>query len=129
MVSPDGLWEILPDAKGLLVSVSNITDTIFGEDATDFDYYLGGDTENPGNIRHFDRAIETVETLARVFRSGDQDALLIAMENNSLGGMLSAEKAADKAWLCWDLDCPMNRVAEACKEFQAPCSVWERIEL
>lgn len=129
MVSPDGLWEISPDGKGITVWVSNVTDTIFGEDAEDFDYYLGGDVENPGNMRHFDGSIQSVEHFAKVFNNGDPDALLIAVENVSMMGGLDAGRAADKAWLCMDLDCPMNRVAEACTKFQAPCSVWERIEL
>ena len=63
MISPDGLWEILPGAKGINVWVSNITDTIWGEDATDFDYYLNG---RSGNMRHVDSAIESVEHFAKL---------------------------------------------------------------
>ena len=126
MISPTGLWEILPGAKGINVWFSNITDTIWGEDATDFDYYLNG---RSGDMKHFDSAIESVEHFARVFPEGDPDTVLIAFHNYSMGGTLSAERAADKQWLCYELDCPMNKIAEACKDLDVPCAVEEREEL
>lgn len=126
MISPAGLWEILPGAKGITVWFSNITDTIWGEDATGFDYYLNG---RSGNLRHFDSAIESVEHFANIWPDGEADALLIAFHNYSMGGTLSAERAADKEWLCRELDCPMNKIAEACKDLEVPCVEWERAEL
>jgi hypothetical protein len=126
MISPAGLWEILPDAKGINVWFSNIMDTIWGEDATDFDYYLNG---RSGDIRHFDSAIESVEHFAKVFPEGDPDTVLIAFHNYSMSGTLSTERAADKQWLCYELDCPMNRIAEACRDLGAPCVMEEREEL
>jgi hypothetical protein len=126
MISPAGFWEILPDAKGINVWFSNITDTIWGEDATGFDYYLNG---RSGNMRHFDSAIESVEHFANVFPDGDPDTLLIAFHNYSMGGTLSAERAADKQWLCYELDCPTNKIAEACKDLEVPCVVEDRREL
>ena len=63
MISPTGLWEILPGAKGITVWFSNIADTIWGADATDFDYYLNG---RSGNMRHVDSAIESVEHFAKL---------------------------------------------------------------
>jgi hypothetical protein len=126
MISPAGFWEILPDAKGINVWFSNITDTIWGEDATDFDYYLNG---RSGDIRHFDSAIESVEHFAEVFPDSDPDTVLIAFHNYSMGGTLSAERAADKQWLCYELDCPMNKIAEACKDLDVPCVVEERRKL
>lgn len=129
MVSPDGLWEVEPNGKGITVWVSNVTDTVFGEDATDFDYYLGGDHEDPGNMKHFDGPIGSIEHFAKVWKNGDPYTQLVAMENVSMMGSLTAEQAADKAWLCQDMDCPMNQVAEACKGFKLECSEWVRIEL
>lgn len=46
-----------------------------------------------------------------------------------MDGTLSAERAADKQWLCYELDCPMNKIAEACKDLDVPCLVYERAEL
>lgn len=126
MISPAGLWEILPGAKGINVWFSNITDTIWGEDVTDFDYYLNG---RDGNLRHFESAIESVEHFAKVFSEGGPDTVLVAFHNYSVGGTLSAERAADKQWLCYELDCPMNKIAEACKDLDVPCLVYERAEL
>jgi hypothetical protein len=126
MISPTGLWEIEPNAKGITVWFSNITDTIWGEDATGFDYYLNG---RHGNMRHFDGAIESVEHFANVWPGGDADTVLVAFQNYSMGGTLSAERAADKLWLCYELDCPMNRIAEACRDLKVPCIVEERKEL
>jgi hypothetical protein len=40
-------------------------------------------------------------------------------------GMLSVEEAADKEWLCKELDCPMNKISEACEGVEAPCSMGE----
>ena len=126
MISPTGLWEILPGAEGINVWFSNITDTIWGEDATDFDYILNG---RYGSMRHFDSAIESVEHFAKVFPDGDPDAVLVAFRNYSMGGTLSAERAADKQWLCYELDCPMNKIAEAYRDLDVPCAVEEREEL
>ena len=126
MISPAGLWEILPGAKGINVWFSNITDTIWGEDATGFDYYLNG---RSGDMRHFDSAIESVEQFAKVFPDGDPDTVLIAFHNYSMGGTLSAERAADKEWLCYELDCPMNKIAEACRDLDVPCAAEGREEL
>ena len=64
-----------------------------------------------------------------MFPDGDPDTLLIAFHNYSMGGTLSAERAADKLWLCYELDCPMNKVAEACRDLDVPCVVEERREL
>lgn len=126
MISPAGLWEILPGAKGINVWFSNITNTIWGEDATGFDYYFNG---RSGNMRHFDSAIESVGHFANVFPDGDPDTVLIAFHNYSMGGTLSAERAADKQWLCYELDCPMNKVAEVCKVLDVPCVKEGREEL
>ena len=126
VISPTGLWEILPGAKGINVWFSNITDTIWGEDATDFDYYLNG---RSGDMKHFDSAIESVEHFARVFPEGAPDTVLIAFHNYSMGGTLSAERAADKQWLCYELDCPMNKIAEACRDLDVSCVVEGREEL
>jgi hypothetical protein len=126
MISPNGLWEISPNAKGITVWFSNITDTIWGEDATGFDYYLNG---RNGDMRHFDGAIESVEHFASIWPNGDADTLLVAFHNYSMGGTLSAARAADKGWLCYELDCPMNRIAEACRDLNVPCVREERREL
>lgn len=93
MISPAGLWGVLPDVKGINVWFSNITDTIWGEDATRFDYALN---IRSGDIKKFDSAIESVEHFAEVFPEGDPDTVLIASHNYSMGGTLSAERAADK---------------------------------
>jgi class 3 adenylate cyclase len=125
MASPAGLWEISPGAENITVWFSNITDTIYSQDATNFDYQLLGD----GKMRDFDAAIESVEHFAQVFAGGDADAVLVAFSNHSMLGRLSAEEAANKEWLCRELDCLMNKVAEACEDVEAPCSVRERIKL
>jgi hypothetical protein len=126
LASQAGLWEISPGAEGITVWFSNITDTIYGQDATDFDCYLIGDS---GNMRAFDAAIESVEHFAKVFPGGDALSVLMAFSNYSMLGILSAEEAADKEQLCRELDCPMSEIAEACEGVEALCSVWERIEL
>jgi len=96
MISPAGLWEILPGAKGINVWHSNVTINIWGEDATGFNYYLNG---RAGNMRRFDSAIESVEHFAKVFPEGDPNTVLVAFHNYSLSGTLSAQRAADKQWL------------------------------
>jgi hypothetical protein len=75
MISPAGLWEILPDVKSNKVWFSDITDTIWGEDATGSDYYLNGRSDD---MRHFDSAIKSIEHFAGVFPEGDPDTVLIA---------------------------------------------------
>jgi hypothetical protein len=125
IASPAGLWEISPDAEGITVWFSNITDTIYGQDATNFDCELMGD----GNMRDFDAAFESVEHFAKVFAEGDAGAVLVTFSNHSMIGTLRAEEAADKEWFCRELDCPMNKVAEACEGVEAPCTGRERMKL
>jgi len=80
-------------------------------------------------MRHLDAAIDSAEYFDRVWPDGDAFTLLVAFHNCSTGGTLSAEPAADKQWLCYELDCTMNKIAEACRDLDVQCTVWSREEL
>ena len=80
-------------------------------------------------MRHFDSTVGSVEHFAKVLPDDDPDNVLIAFQNYSISGTLNAERAADKQWLCYELDCPINKIAEACKDLDVPCAAEGREDL
>ena len=120
---PEGLWEYSPDGSRVTIWVSKINATIFGVDAEDFDADIGGDKES------LKFSIESAETFAKVWATGDADAILVAFLNQTTGGGMDPEKPFDRHFLCNDLSCPMNKGTTACDGIDVKC--WEdmRVEL
>jgi len=120
---PEGLWEYSPDGSRVVILISKINATIFGVDAEDFDADIGG---NPEDLA---RSIESAETFARVWSTGDADAILVAFLNQTTGGGMDPTKPFDRHFLCNDLSCPMNKGTAACDGVDVKC--WEdmRVEL
>jgi len=104
--TPTGLYEEAPQGQGKFYWLSNVTDTIFGEDATGFDYHMSLD--HPGSI-------ESIETYAEAFASGDPETLLLAFVNATASGTVTPEQGSNKTWLCNDLGVSMASQAEACQ--------------
>lgn len=99
------LYEDAPRGQGVYIWVSNITDAIYGEDATNFDYQILGDTAG---------AIESIESFAAAYSTGDADATLVAFLNATMGGTMTAEQATNQEWLCGELSGNMASTVEAC---------------
>jgi hypothetical protein len=122
-VIPKGLWEPTADGKRIIIWISKINATMFGVDATDFDAEIGGD---PEGLRH---SIESAETFAKVWATGDADAILVAFLNQTTGGYMDPEKPFDRHFLCNDLSCPMNKGTPACDGIDVRCWGDMRVEL
>lgn len=105
--------------RSITVWLSTINATIFGVEAEDFDYVLGGPEGVP-------EAIETAEHFAAVYHTGTPEEVLVAFLNATTGGATPVERVRpvfDREWLCWDLSCPMNEGAKACEGIEIDC--WE----
>jgi hypothetical protein len=122
-VIPEGLIQPSADGQRIAIFISRINATMFGVDAEGFDFEIGGD---PEALRH---SIESAETFARVWSTGDADAILVAFLNQTTGGYMDPKKPFDRHFLCNDLSCPMNKGTPACDGIDVSC--WEdmRVEL
>jgi hypothetical protein len=120
---PEGLCEYAPDGKSVTLWVSKINATMFGADAEGFDAILYGSKEDLAD------SVALTENLARVWATGDADAILVAFLNQTTGGAIAPEKALDRHFLCNDLGCPYNKGTPACDGIDVSC--WEdmRVEL
>jgi hypothetical protein len=122
---PEGLWEPSADGKRIAIFISKINATIFGVEAEEFDFETGGD---PEALKH---SIESAETFAKVWSTGNADAILISFLNQTTGGYMDPKKPFDRHFLCNDLGCPMNEGTPACDGIDVTC--WEdtvvRVEL
>jgi len=120
---PAGLWEYSPDGTRVTIWISKINATIFGVDAEDFDADIGGSPEDLA------LSIESAETFARVWSTGDADAILVAFLNQTTGGGMDPKKPFDRQFLCQDLSCPMNKGTTACDGIDVKCWGDMRVEL
>lgn len=94
VTEPSPLYEL--DSRGSRVTIfmSNVTPTIFGEDATNFDYIMNGEP---------DRAIESLRVFAAAHSTNETDAILLAFVNATMGGTMKPDQAANMTWLCNEL--------------------------
>lgn len=104
--TPRALYEPAHQGQGTYYWLSQVTDTIFGEDATGFDYHMSLDDRG---------SIESIEAYAEAYASGDQDALLLAFVNATASGTVTAEQGSNKTWLCNNIGSSMASQAEACQ--------------
>lgn len=77
-----------------VISISSVTPTIFGQDATNYDYYLTGSSL---------AANEAVKKLASAVSIGTEHEILVAFLNSTMAGTMTAEQAGDDAWKCQEL--------------------------
>jgi hypothetical protein len=120
---PEGLWEYSPDGRRVTLWVSKINATMFGVDAEDFDAEIWGTKEDLAV------SVEVTEKFARVWSTGDVDAILVAFLNQTTGGGMDPKKPFDRHFLCNDLGCPMNKGTPACDDIDVTCWGDMRAEL
>lgn len=77
-----------------IILISGTNSTIFGQDATDYDYYLTGSSL---------AANEAVDKLASAVSTGTEHDILVAFLNSTMAGTMTAEQAGDDAWKCQEL--------------------------
>ncbi|KAF1822601.1 uncharacterized protein K489DRAFT_295528, partial [Dissoconium aciculare CBS 342.82] len=88
------LYAADPNAAGTFLWLSNVSPTIFGQDATRFDYYLYSPSAS---------AADAVDQYAKTMAVGTEDDIVTAFLNATMAGTLSNEQAADAAWKCLEL--------------------------
>jgi hypothetical protein len=122
-IIPEGLWEYSPDGSRVTLWVSKINATMFGVDAEDFDAVIFGSKKDLAE------SVALTEHFARVWATGDADAILVAFLSQTTGVAVSPDKPFDRQFLCNDLGCPMNKGTPACDGIDVTC--WEdmRVEL
>lgn len=91
------------------ISLSSITDTIFGQNTHNYDYIIYSEPE---------RAIEATHQFADAWANGNQNDILVAFLNATMSGYMTPQQAADKQWLCNELYTSMQPYVEACNGIQ-----------
>ncbi|KAL6411884.1 hypothetical protein AUP68_04263 [Ilyonectria robusta] len=81
------------------IYLSKVTDKIFGQDATHYDYIVIESEK--------DLAIAAAHQYAAAWTSGDDDQILVAFVNATMAGHMKEEQASDNNWLCGELDSVM----------------------
>ncbi|KAF7554784.1 hypothetical protein G7Z17_g2667 [Cylindrodendrum hubeiense] len=78
------------------IYISNVTDKIFGQDSTKFDYIV---------IRsEKDLAISATNQYAAAWTAGRDDETFVAFINATMAGHMEEDQASDISWLCGELD-------------------------
>lgn len=108
-VSPS-LFEEAPGTPGAFIYLSNVSPTIFGADATDFDYHVSPEPS---------LAIEAIQSYASAVASADPDDVLITFLNVTMAGTMTTDQAADLHWKCNELSGSMAASVDACAAFSA----------
>jgi hypothetical protein len=91
------------------IYLSDVTDTIFGENTENYDYIVHSDQ---------DRAIESAHQFANAWTNGDEHDILVAFHNATMQGYMTPGQAADNQWLCTELYTSMQSQVEECKGIQ-----------
>ncbi|KAG9557282.1 hypothetical protein KCU71_g6726, partial [Aureobasidium melanogenum] len=100
------LYDSGPDNYGVYIWILNVTSTVFGQDATNFDYHLAGESA-PG--------VEAVHSFAAAFNANnDDEAILTTFLNATMAGTMTAEQAANRTWLCQELSGDMASTTQSC---------------
>jgi hypothetical protein len=105
-VATSSLYAADPNAAGTFLWLSNVSPTIFGQDATRFDYYLYSPSAS---------AADAVDQYAKTMAVGTEDDIVTAFLNATMAGTLSNEQAADAAWKCLELGELMASKVASCQ--------------
>ncbi|KAI5210960.1 hypothetical protein E4T42_03923 [Aureobasidium subglaciale] len=102
------LYETSSDTPGAFIYLSNVSPTIFGAPATDFDYHVSPEPA---------LAIEAIQGYASAVSSGVTDDVLTAFLNVTMAGTMTADQAADLNWKCNELSGDMAASVDACAQY------------
>ena len=91
------------------IYISNVTDTIFGQDAHDYDFIVHPEPEG---------AVEAVHLFDAAWATGDESKILVAFLNVTMFGTMTPAQAADTTWLCGELDDTMKPNVNECAGVQ-----------
>lgn len=104
------LFEEAAGTPGAFIYLSNVSPTIFGAPATDFDYHVSPEPA---------LAIEAVQSYASAVASAISDDVLTTFLNVTMAGTMTAEQAADLHWKCNELSGDMAASVDTCATFNA----------
>lgn len=113
------VFEVGPDGTGSFGWMSHVTDSIFGQDATDYDYQL---------ISNVSGAAESMQAFAAAYSTGSEKDILVSFLNATMFGEMTEEQAADQQWLCQELEDDMAAAVNSCKDIPRPVSESEDLE-
>lgn len=88
------LYKVGAADSGVTIFISNVAPTIFGQDATDFDFRVVPETTS---------AIEAVIAFATANPTGNEDEMLVKFLNATMSGTITADQAGNVTWLCNEL--------------------------
>ncbi|KAF2719355.1 hypothetical protein K431DRAFT_296092 [Polychaeton citri CBS 116435] len=116
------VYELDPDNLSLFGWFSHVNDTIFGEDASDYDYRLGSD--DPSGLI---AAADSMEAYSAACATGDVMAIAVSFLNASTFGSVTVEEAADRDWLCRELNDDMAAEVGFCDGVYRASIPWEAV--
>jgi hypothetical protein len=102
-------------SHGQLIQLSEHTPEIFGQNAADYDYYLGHNSS-----AYHPRAKEAVAIFGQAVKKGDQQEVMTAFLNATQAGTLSHEQASNTTWKCLELGESMAAHVDDCKSVHHP---------
>jgi hypothetical protein len=103
--SPKVFYELAPEGFGTFIYPSKVAATIFGADATDFDYHLASESN---------AAIEALAAYTTAHASGDESQILITFLNTTGAGLLNDNQANNLTYLCNELSGSMASHVSLC---------------
>jgi len=92
---------------GTFIWISKVAPSVFGDDASAYDYYLHSDAT---------AAKEAVQAYAEAVAAKEHESkILNSFLNATLAGTMSAEQAADDAWKCLELPNSISSAVLTCE--------------
>lgn len=88
-----------------IVYIFSVTDTVFGQAATNYDFLVYPKLEN---------SVEAIHKFKAAWDSGNELNILTIFINTTMYGTMTGNQAADRNWLCNQLDDSMLENVGAC---------------
>ncbi|KAL2061897.1 hypothetical protein VTL71DRAFT_7275 [Oculimacula yallundae] len=104
-VRSTALFEPAPGDFGTYLYPSRVAATIFGVDATEFDYHLASDST---------AATEALAAYSAAYTSGEESRILVTFLNVTGAGTLTESQATDLKFLCGELSGDMATQVSSC---------------
>jgi len=106
--SPTTLTSIDAAADGTYIWISKVAPVIFGEDSTNYDYFLFSSAATA--------AKEAVNAYSQAVASGDEDQIITSFLNATMSGTLDGDKAQNTEWKCSELSSTMQAAVSSCQD-------------
>jgi len=105
-------------ADGTYIWISKVTPVIFGEDSTNYDYFLFSSESTA--------AKEAVHAYSQAFATGDEDRIVTSFLNATMSGTLVNDQAQNTEWKCSELSSTMRAAVSSCQASTADEQLLEK---